>query len=468
MAGSLALTRTPRSLRSRVMAGIASLAGTGSFADARPSNQRIREMRQEKRQPHICAERELAIRSREQKRAAVPVRTECARPIRASGATPAVPTSAQVRERPQVSHRHASSHLPGPPRCGVPPFRLTSIAGRGSLFWICWRRGFMSSYLVTGGAGFIGSHLVDELLRRRQHVRVVDSFITGKHENIEAAVASARRVAPTCDSPEVVTGDLADAAVARRVVDGIDFVLHQAAIPSVPRSVQDPVTSNRANVDGTLHILVAARDAGVKRVVYAGSSSAYGDTPTLPKCEDMPTNPLSPYALQKLVGEQYMQLFTRLYGLETVTIRYFNVFGPRQDPGSAYSGVISRFLLALTEGDQPVIYGDGEQTRDFTYVANVVDGVLRAVEAPQAAGEVMNVATGGRISLNQLLQTLQTLTGNTSPPRYETARSGDVRDSQADISKAERILGYRPMVGLDEGLQKTLAWFQRNPATSVP
>jgi nucleoside-diphosphate-sugar epimerase len=213
---------------------------------------------------------------------------------------------------------------------------------------------------------------------------------------------------------------------------------------------------------------VAARDAGVKRVVYAGSSSAYGDTPTLPKCEDMPTNPLSPYALQKLVGEQYMQLFTRLYGLETVTIRYFNVFGPRQDPGSAYSGVISRFLLALTEGDQPVIYGDGEQTRDFTYVANVVDGVLRAVEAPQAAGEVMNVATGGRISLNQLLQTLQTLTGNTSPPRYETARSGDVRDSQADISKAERILGYRPMVGLDEGLQKTLAWFQRNPATSVP
>jgi UDP-glucose 4-epimerase len=182
----------------------------------------------------------------------------------------------------------------------------------------------------------------------------------------------------------------------------------------------------------------------------------------------MPTNPLSPYALQKLVGEQYMQLFTRLYGLETVTIRYFNVFGPRQDPGSAYSGVISRFLLALTEGDQPVIYGDGEQTRDFTYVANVVDGVLRAVEAPQAAGEVMNVATGGRISLNQLLQTLQTLTGNTSPPRYETARSGDVRDSQADISKAERILGYRPMVGLDEGLQKTLAWFQRNPATSVP
>jgi nucleoside-diphosphate-sugar epimerase len=325
----------------------------------------------------------------------------------------------------------------------------------------------MSSYLVTGGAGFIGSHLVEALLRRGHRVRVVDSFITGKRQNVEAAVASARQTAPQCGSPEVVTGDLADAAVARRAADGIDFVLHQAAIPSVPRSVQDPVASNRANVDGTLNILVAARDAGVKRVVYAGSSSAYGDTPTLPKREDMPTNPLSPYALQKLVGEQYMQLFTRLYGLETVTIRYFNVFGPRQDPGSAYSGVISRFLLALTEGEQPVIYGDGEQTRDFTYVANVVDGVLRAVDAPQAAGEVMNVATGGRISLNHLLQTLQTLTGNTSPARYETVRSGDVRDSQADISKAERILGYRPIVNLDDGLQKTLAWFQRSSATPV-
>jgi nucleoside-diphosphate-sugar epimerase len=297
-------------------------------------------------------------------------------------------------------------------------------------------------------------------------VRVVDNFITGKRENIEAALNNARQTVSHVSAPELITGDLADEAVARRAVEDMDFVLHQAAIPSVPRSVKDPITSNRSNVDATLNILVAARDAGVKRVVYAGSSSAYGDTPTLPKREDMPTNPLSPYALQKLVGEQYMQMFTTLYGLETATIRYFNVFGPRQDPSSAYSGVISRFLLALTDGDQPVIYGDGEQTRDFTYVANVVDGVLRAVDAPLAVGEVMNVATGGRISLNELLATLQTLTGNTAPARYETGRAGDVRDSQADISKAERILGYRPTVALDEGLQRTLAWFQEKPVTT--
>jgi UDP-glucose 4-epimerase len=318
----------------------------------------------------------------------------------------------------------------------------------------------MATYLVTGGAGFIGSHLVEELLRRGQQVRVVDNFSTGKQENVEAALAAARKTMPQAESPEVMTGDLADDAVARDAVAGVDYVLHQAAIPSVPRSVKDPITSNRANIDATLNVLVAARDAGVKRVVYAGSSSAYGDTPTLPKREDMPTNPLSPYALQKLVGEQYMQMFTRLYGLETAIIRYFNVFGPRQDPGSAYSGVISRFLLALTEDEEPVIYGDGEQTRDFTYVANVVDGVLRASEAPKAVGEVMNVATGGRISLNQLLATLQKLTGNRTPARYEAARAGDVRDSQADISKAERILGYRPLVQLDEGLERTLAWFQ--------
>jgi nucleoside-diphosphate-sugar epimerase len=324
----------------------------------------------------------------------------------------------------------------------------------------------MSSYLVTGGAGFIGSHLVEELLRRGHHVRIADSFVTGKRENIEAAVANARQTVPHAAAPELIAGDLADDSVARAAVQDIDFVLHQAAIPSVPRSVADPVTSNRANIDATLNILVAARDAGVKRVVYAGSSSAYGDTPTLPKREDMPTNPLSPYALQKLVGEQYMQMFTRLYGLETAIIRYFNVFGPRQDPSSAYSGVISRFLLALTDGKQPVIYGDGEQTRDFTYVANVVDGVLRAVEAPGAVGEVMNVATGGRISLNELLGVLQKLTGNASGARYETGRAGDVRDSQADISKAQRLLGYRPIVALDEGLQRTLAWFLEKTVTT--
>src|SRR6188474_770834 len=240
----------------------------------------------------------------------------------------------------------------------------------------------MATYLVTGGAGFIGSHLVEELVRRGERVRVVDNLSTGKRQNITHL-----------SSVELVEGDLADLEVARRAVGGIDYVLHQAAIPSVPRSVQDPITSNRANIDGSLNILVAARDAGVKRLVYAGSSSAYGDTPMLPKVETMGTAPLSPYALQKLVAEQYCLMFTQLYGLETVTIRYFNVFGPRQDPSSPYSGVISLFIRALIEGKQPTIYGDGEHTRDFTYVANVVDGVLRAVHAPEASGEVINVAT---------------------------------------------------------------------------
>src|SRR5436853_7171818 len=238
----------------------------------------------------------------------------------------------------------------------------------------------MANYLVTGGAGFIGSHLVEELVRRGERVRVVDNLVTGKRQNIA-------HVAPV----EFIEGDLADLEVARRAVDGIDFVLHQAAIPSVPRSVQDPITSNRANIDASLNVLVAARDAGVKRLVYAGSSSAYGNTPTLPKVETMPTSPLSPYALQKLVGEQYGEMFTRLYGLETVTIRYFNVFGPRQDPSSPYSGVISVFATALIENRSTTIYGDGGQTRDFTYVANVVDGALRACDAPGVSGGVINV-----------------------------------------------------------------------------
>jgi len=250
-------------------------------------------------------------------------------------------------------------------------------------------------------------------------------------------------------------------------VAGVDYVLHQAAIPSVPRSVQDPITSNRANIDASLNVLVAARDAGVRRLVYAGSSSAYGDTPTLPKVETMGTAPLSPYALQKLVAEQYCQMFTRLYGLETVTIRYFNVFGPRQDPSSPYSGVISLFIRALVEGRQPTIYGDGEQTRDFTYVANVVDGVLRACTASGASGEVINVATGGRISLNQLFNALKGLTGADVNPIYAEPRAGDVRDSQADISKARRLLGYQPLVALDQGLEQTVAWFRRTQMTTA-
>jgi nucleoside-diphosphate-sugar epimerase len=244
-------------------------------------------------------------------------------------------------------------------------------------------------------------------------------------------------------------------------------VLHQAAIPSVPRSVQDPITSNRANIDASLNVLVAARDAGVRRVVYAGSSSAYGNTPTLPKVETMPTAPLSPYALQKLVAEQYCQMFTRLYGLETVTIRYFNVFGPRQDPSSPYSGVISLFISALCEGRQPKIYGDGEQTRDFTYVANVVDGVLRACEASAASGEVINVATGGRISLNQLFAAVRDLVGGDVEPTYVEPRAGDVRDSQADIGKAYRLLGYQPIVPFAQGLENTVAWYRSSQLTTA-
>jgi nucleoside-diphosphate-sugar epimerase len=311
----------------------------------------------------------------------------------------------------------------------------------------------MSLYLVTGGAGFIGSHLCEELVRRGERVRVVDNLITGKRANL-------------AHLPEVEfqEGDLADVAVAHRAVQGVDYVLHQAAIPSVPRSVADPIASNRSNIDATLNILVAAKDAGVKRLVYAGSSSAYGDTPTLPKREDMPTSPLSPYALQKLVGEQYLAMFTRLHGFDTVTTRYFNVFGPRQDPSSPYSGVISLFISALADGRQPTIYGDGGQTRDFTYVANVVDGVLRACHAPGLAGKMMNVATGGRISLNDLLAALCQVLGVKVTAIYREPRAGDVRDSQADISRAKEWLGYTPIVDLREGLDRTLAWYRSQAA----
>ena len=309
----------------------------------------------------------------------------------------------------------------------------------------------MSRYLVTGGGGFIGSHLVDQLLLRGHRVRVADDYSTGRRENL----AQHRDL-------DIVEGDLADQAVAARAVSGVEVVLHQAAIPSVPRSVKDPLTSHRANLDATLTVLVAARDAGVRRVVFAGSSSVFGDTPTLPKREDMPTRPKSPYALQKLVGEQYHRMFTELYGLETVTIRYFNVFGPRQDPSSTYSGVISLFIKALQAGKSPTIYGDGEQTRDFTYVANVVDGVLRAATTPAATGGVVNVATGRRVSVNRLFQTLRDLVGANVEPEYEPAREGDVRDSQADITLARHVLGYTPLVEFEEGLRRTVEWYKEN------
>ena len=311
----------------------------------------------------------------------------------------------------------------------------------------------MSTYLVTGGAGFIGSHLVEELLRRGQTVRIADNFSTGKRENL-----------PSAGKCDLIEGDLAEPGVAEKAVAGCDFVLHQAAIPSVPRSVKDPVTSNRANVDATLRVLLAARDANVKRLVFAGSSSVYGDTAVLPKREDMRTNPLSPYALQKLIGEEYCKLFTKLYGLETVTTRYFNVFGPRQDPGSPYSGVISLFIDALVAGRAPTIHGDGKQTRDFTYVADVVNGVLRCCDAPGVAGEVINVAAGGRVSLLELVRSLQAITQTSVEPTFGPSREGDVRDSQADIIKARKLLGFEPAIPFDEGLRRTVTWFRTSAA----
>jgi UDP-glucose 4-epimerase len=310
----------------------------------------------------------------------------------------------------------------------------------------------LPTYLVTGGAGFIGSHVVHTLLARGQSVRVADDFSSGLRENVPSAV-----------TPDLVEGDLSDPAVAARAVDGVKYVIHLAAIPSVPRSVKDPVRSHRANVEGTLNVLIAARDAHVKRVVFAGSSSAYGDTPTLPKHEGMPSNPLSPYALQKVIGEQYCQLFSRLYGLETVTTRFFNVFGPRQQPGSPYSGVISLFIEAVVEGRIPTIYGDGGQTRDFTFVSDVVDGVLRSCEAPDVSGEIINVAAGRRVSLLELLETLQEITGRRVTPAFAETRAGDVRDSQADIVKAQRLLDFKVNVPFRDGLEQTVEWFKSRP-----
>jgi len=305
----------------------------------------------------------------------------------------------------------------------------------------------MALYLVTGGAGFIGSHLTEALLKRGDSVRILDNFSSGKKANLRPGA-------------EVLEGDLADDGVAARAVAGCDYVLHQAAVPSVPRSVKDPLGTHRTNVDGTIQLLVAARDAGVKRLVFAGSSSTYGNSPVLPKREDMKPAPISPYALQKHIGEQYCQLFTTVYGLETVTTRYFNVFGPRQAPDSQYSGVISLFVKALLAGQPPLIHGDGRQTRDFTYVTNVVDGVLLAATADKVSGEVINVATGGRISLLELVRAIQLILGSKVAPTFGPTREGDVKDSQADIFKARKMLGYEPSVPFEEGLRQTVAWFK--------
>ncbi len=310
----------------------------------------------------------------------------------------------------------------------------------------------MSKVLVTGGAGFIGSNLTEALLRAGHLVRVIDNFSTGKRENIVFD-----EVYPFL---EVIEGDICDPKTCERVMEGIEYVFHQAALPSVQRSVEDPEGSNETNIVGTLRILIAARNAGVKRVIYAASSSAYGDTPTLPKEEEMVPNPLSPYALQKLVGEQYCRLFYHLYGLETISLRYFNIFGPRQDPNSIYSAVIPRFIDALISGRPPIIYGDGEQSRDFTYIDNVVLANLLAMEAERTHGEVVNIACGRRTSLLQLLKILQDILGIHTAPLFEEPRKGDVRHSLADISRAREILNYVPTVDIVEGLRRTVEYFK--------
>jgi UDP-glucose 4-epimerase len=310
----------------------------------------------------------------------------------------------------------------------------------------------MALYLVTGIAGFIGSSLAEALVARGERVRGIDNLRTGKPENL-AGIRS--RI-------EFIEADLNDSAAVAEACRGVAYVLHEAAIPSVPRSVADPLESNRANVDGTLSLLVAARDAKVKRVVYASSSSLYGDTPTLPKHEGMLPSPISPYAVAKLTGEYYMTSFYRVYGLETVSLRYFNVFGPRQDPSSQYSGVLAKFIPRMLRGEQPTIYGDGEQSRDFTYIDNVVNANLRACAAPaaQVAGSAFNAATGRRITLNQTYAILQKLTGYNGPPEYGPERMGDIKHSLADISLAEKHLGYKPTVAVEEGLSRTVDWYR--------
>jgi len=309
----------------------------------------------------------------------------------------------------------------------------------------------LGKYLVTGAAGFIGRSIAAALLARGETVRGIDNFITGKPENLIGLEAM-----------DFIEGDLADPAACAHACRGVEIVFHEAALASVPRSVADPVATNVACVDATLNLLVAARASGVRRVVYAGSSSAYGDTPTLPKHEEMLPSPISPYAVAKLAGEHYMGAFARVYGLETVVLRYFNVFGPYQDPLSHYSGVLAIFCRMMLAGEQPKIFGDGEQSRDFTYIENVVHGNLLAAAAPaeKVSGRMMNLATGSRITLNQTFNLLCELTGYEGKPAYAPERSGDIRDSLADISLAEGLLGYQPQVDFREGLRRTVEWYR--------
>ena len=312
--------------------------------------------------------------------------------------------------------------------------------------------------LVTGGAGFIGSHVARAMVEQGARVRIIDNLSTGYLENVTEI-----------GEVDFINASINNNDALKRALEGVELVFHQAAIPSVPRSIKQPVETHDASVNGTFSLLLAARDCNVRRVVYAASSSVYGDQAESPKRETMRPDPLSPYAVAKLVGEYYCQVFTRSYGLETVSLRYFNVFGPRQDPGSQYSGVVSRFILALESGERPVIYGDGQQTRDFTYISNVVDANLRAAEAREASGKVFNIANGQSVSINEVLETLKKLTGRTDVnAEYAEARTGDVRDSLADLGAAKSILRYNPAIGLEEGLRLTLDWwktsrFSKNP-----
>jgi UDP-N-acetylglucosamine/UDP-N-acetyl-alpha-D-glucosaminouronate 4-epimerase len=305
-------------------------------------------------------------------------------------------------------------------------------------------------YLVTGGAGFIGSNTVDELVRRGDSVVVLDDLSSGKEDNL----------AEIRNKITFIKGTITDIEVVRKAMHEAEYVLHLAARTSVPRSVKDPIETNKINIDGTLNVLVAAKELKVKRVVFAASSSAYGETPTLPKVETMQPQPISPYGVTKFVGELYGQTFGRCYGLENVALRYFNIFGPRQDPSSPYSGVLARFCTAFLEETQPLVFGDGEQTRDFTYVENAVQANLLACEAPNVSGKVFNVGVGGRVSLNGVLRELGKITGKTLEAKYDPPRDGDIRDSQADISQAKEFLRYDPQVSFEEGLARTFEWYR--------
>jgi nucleoside-diphosphate-sugar epimerase len=308
----------------------------------------------------------------------------------------------------------------------------------------------MDKYLVTGGAGFIGSNIAEELVQRGQAVRIIDNFLTGKRENISSFL----------DKIELVEGDIRDYDLCRSALEGVDYVLHQAALPSVPRSVEDPLLTNEINIKGTLNLLLASREAKVKGFVFASSSSVYGDDPNLPKKEDTIGNPLSPYAISKLAGEKYCRVFSQIFGLSTVCLRYFNIFGPRQDPSSQYAAVIPNFIHRMLEGESPSIFGDGEQSRDFTYVSNVVEANILASKAQGVSGQVFNIACGERTTVNSLSSKLNELLKREISPSYAEPRPGDIRHSFADISKARKMLGYEPLVPFGQGLERTIRWYR--------